>query len=147
LFHAFFWILAFLPWLPSLAEQFRVSGELRQDLPGWEKVVSIEAMRSVALVAGKFIFGVLDLRFTLFFATGGLLFLLIASFGIGSRVLPQTALLHAFRKAKLKVTQKNTQDLTVILIWLIVPLATAWLVSLVVPILHPKRVLFLLPAF
>jgi mannosyltransferase len=147
LYHAAFWLLGFLPWLPFLFEQLSVSGELRQQLPGWEKVVSIEAVRSVAMVIGKFMFGVLDLRFSLFFASGTLLFLIILTFGFSSLFLPKDFFHQALRKAKGASDQKIIHDLSIAFIWFVVPLATAWLVSLVVPILHPKRVLFLLPAF
>lgn len=152
-FHAIFWVLGFLPWLPSLWEQFQVGGQLRSTLPGWEQVVSIDSLRSIALVFGKFTFGVLDLEFTLFFFLGMMLVLLPMIYSgalIKSKRLPFLKRLHSFLPKNIRPRKTALKDLTIpttLLIWLLVPLATAWLVSLQVPVLRPKRVLFLLPAF
>jgi mannosyltransferase len=146
-YQALFWILGFLPWLPSFMAQFAVGGELRQQLPGWDKVVSIDAVRSLALVLGKFMFGVLDLRFSLFFVAGALVMLIITGFGMATLFFPKHSFLKVLQKIKPTQQSKITHDISVVFIWLVIPLITAWLISFVVPVLHPKRVLFLLPAF
>lgn len=132
--------LSFLPWLPSFYAQLRVGGEWREQLPGWENVVSFSQLKSVLLVAGKFLFGVINLESTLFFlvslgAFGGLV-----GWGIWSyvRAIP----------VKQRFSQLVTdRTLATLLIWLVIPLLTAWLVSFWIPVVQPKRVLYLLPAF
>lgn len=156
-YHALFWILGFLPWLPSFFDQFAVGGEVRAQLPGWDKVVSIDAVRSLALVVGKFMFGVLDLRFSLLFIAAALFIICILKIGVGVALLPKTMsqrvrawfekILRLQKNNPLAVPANYTQAITIVLIWLVVPLLSAWLISFVVPVLHPKRVLFLLPSF
>ena len=125
---------AFLPWLPSFLEQLRVGGEVRVNLPGWEDVVGVPQAKSLILVAGKFLFGVLDIELTPFFL---LMPIIIAGlFGLS---------LFVIRK---QLWRKVLTDKSLLLIfWLFVPLLTSWLVSFIVPVVQPKRVLYLLPAF
>lgn len=156
-YHALFWILGFLPWLPSFMDQFAVGGEVRAQLPGWDKVVSIDAVRSLALVVGKFMFGVLDLRFSLLFIGTALIILCILKIGVSVALLPKTVAqkLHSWfdkvlkrkKVASLQLPTGYSLAVKILLIWLVMPLLSAWLISFVVPVLHPKRVLFLLPSF
>lgn len=125
--------LGFVPWLPSFLEQLAVGETVRQRLPGWEKVVSISQTKSPALVVGKFIYGVMNIEPTFFFITS---FLIISTTFIYLIYLNWTK----FKKIK---TLKN---LSLICSWLILPLLLAWIVSFWVPVIRPKRVLFLLPA-
>lgn len=120
----------FVPWLPSLLEQLRVGQLLRVQLPGWEKVVAIPQFKSLPLTAGKFIFGVLNLDLNVGFILATLVVLALTSYLVWHN--------------KKELTSKRCMAL---FIWLVVPLLTAWLISFVVPILQPKRVIFLLPAF
>jgi hypothetical protein len=53
---------AFLAWLPMFLAQLQAGQTLRTDLPGWEKVVSFDQIKSLALTGGKFLFGVTDLE-------------------------------------------------------------------------------------
>jgi hypothetical protein len=123
---------AFLPWLQIFQLQLAAGGEGRQSLPGWESVVSIPQLKSIPLVAGKFIYGVLDLSPTPFFVlTGGALLL------VGSWILYQLWR----QKKKLELSQVQ-----LLLVWFLVPLISAWIVSFWIPVVQPKRVLFLLPA-
>ncbi len=125
--------LGFLPWLPSFFEQLKVGSSVRNKLPGWEQVVSITQLKSPALVGGKFIYGVMNIEPTPFF--------IISSFWL---LLTMGYLLYL----NLNNLQKNKaqKKLVLILAWLILPLLSAWLVSFWVPVVRPKRVLFLLPA-
>jgi mannosyltransferase len=123
----------FLPWLPEFLNQLREGQGLRQNLPGWEEVVSFSQAKSLALVGGKFVFGVLDLDLNIIYlGAAGLLF---------ASIVTTT---YFFLKKKM---YRTWQPLFLLFCWLIVPLFTAWLVSFVVPVVQPKRVLFCLPAF
>lgn len=123
--------LLLLPWLPKFFEQLAVGTQLQSQLPGWSQVVSIPQLKVLPLVYGKFLFGVLNIEPT------SVWFLLpVVCLGLCGGIL----LLN-----KLSASQKRAVLTT--LLWLVVPVVTAWLVSFVVPVLRPKRVLFTLPAF
>lgn len=126
--------VGFLPWLPMFFNQLHAGQSLRTQLPGWEKVVSFDQFKSLALTVGKFLFGVFDLDFSLAF---------LAAFG----VFVALVLWVGWQMWTKKELQKNTQKWLPLLCWLLLPVGLAWLVSFVVPVLQPKRVLFALPAF
>jgi mannosyltransferase len=130
---AFLIALGFAPWLPSFLEQLRVGGTVREKLPGWDQVVSITQLKSPALVVGKFIYGVMNIEPTLFF---GITFLLVAL---------TFSYLFYLNLNKFKKT-KALKNLILVSSWLFLPLLLAWIVSFWVPVIRPKRVLFLLPA-
>jgi len=126
------WLIGFLIWLPRFWTQLKVGSLVRQQLPGWEQVVSAPQFKALSLVWGKFVFGVLDLEVNLMFGLISLVVLAGLSYlGLQSLQLP---------------TRKR-QPLAVLLIWLVLPIVSAWLVSFWIPVLSPKRVLFTLPAF
>jgi uncharacterized membrane protein len=127
----------FLPWLPFFLEQLQVGGKLREQLPGWESVVSFSQFKSLPLTLGKFVFGVMDLDLTptLIFMSGAL----VIVGGIAGHEL--------IKNRQYKKWLQLGSPMTLFLIWLLVPLVASWLVSFVVPVVQPKRVLFLLPAF
>jgi mannosyltransferase len=124
--------LAFLPWVPEFLNQLHAGQDLRKDLPGWEQVVSFTQMKSLALVGGKFIFGVLDLDLNKTYLFAALL--LVALF---------VAVGIIFVKRK---QHQEWTPLFFLFAWLVVPILTAWCISFVVPVVQPKRVLFSLPA-
>ncbi|MBT3250160.1 MAG: hypothetical protein HN846_00575 [Candidatus Pacebacteria bacterium] len=130
---AFLITLGFIPWLPSFLEQLRVGGTVRERLPGWDKVVSITQLKSPALVVGKFIYGVMDIELTSFFITSFVLIALISSY------------LFFANLVKIKKT-KALKSFILIFSWMIIPLVLTWIVSFWIPVVRPKRVLFLLPA-
>ncbi|MBP9820347.1 glycosyltransferase family 39 protein [Candidatus Woesebacteria bacterium] len=125
-------VLGFLPWLPTFRDQLSAGTTVRQLLPGWETVVSIPQLKSLPLVIGKFIFGVVDLSFSCQF------------------IILTTAIIFSISYLTLYIaknaTKQNRDVLIFIVSWLIVPLLLSWIVSFWVPVVQPKRVLFLLPA-
>lgn len=125
--------LTFLPWMPMFLQQLAAGGEVRQGLPGWEAVVSTPQLKSLPLVFGKFIYGVVDLQLSFFFSISGVA--LISLMGVG--------LVHLVRHRSI-LTRKPT---LLFISWLLIPLLTSWFVSFWIPVVQPKRVLFLLPAF
>lgn len=127
--------LGFLPWLPSFLEQLRVGSQLRTTLPGWENVVSISQLKGPLLVAGKFIFGVLDLEFNTFFIA-------ISVFLIGILL---TLIFFSIIHLKKSPSQKTLKNSSLFILWTLLPLLLAWIVSFWVPVIRPKRLLFMLP--
>lgn len=125
--------LLFTPWLPFLYEQLGVGAELRTRLPGWEAVVSNSALSSPLIVAGKFILGLGNLDWN---AATILPFLTVVITTILLFIL-------SWRSSNLKLKKQ----LLLIFGWLSVPFIAAWLVTWFIPIISPKRLLFLLPAW
>jgi len=135
----FVWLLAglsFLPWIPTFLAQLAVGQTWRQIMPGWSSVVSLPQVKALPMVLGKFIFGVIDLEVnTPFIIMTGFLVLLMINSSLW--------MFKDWRSSKLI----KDNSLVLLLCWLIIPLLSTWLVSFVVPVLSPKRVLFLLPSF
>jgi mannosyltransferase len=125
-------ITLFLPWLPTFLLQLAEGGVVREQLPGWAEVVSTPQLKALPLVAGKFLFGVVSLDPTPLFLLPVLLIAALVIF----LLLKRNSL-------------RNLPELPEfsLIIWLVVPLLTAWIISFWVPVVQPKRVLFLLPAF
>ncbi|NCN87288.1 MAG: hypothetical protein GW941_00145 [Candidatus Pacebacteria bacterium] len=142
--------LSFLPWLPSFLGQLQEGGSVREQLPGWDKVVSISQIKAISLTFGKFIYGVLNIDFTLMFTITTLVlgfFVLIIYKDVDKK-----GAVNYFKSLFIKTTskkenQKHFQSLITILIAFFIPLLTAWIISFWVPVLRPKRVLYLLPFF
>ncbi|MBQ6449777.1 glycosyltransferase family 39 protein [bacterium] len=125
-------IIAFLPWLPAFLDQLQAGQTLRLTFPGWENIVSFTFVRSSLLTVAKFIYGVLDVEVNFFFVAGTLLIVVLMCMAI-------------FTQFHLLVKQKRIWfQLTIILI---LPFLAASLISLFVPVVQPKRVIFLLPFF
>ena len=121
----------FLVWLPSFWAQFQAGSALRISFPGWENIVSFGPIRSVALTLGKFIFGWRDLSYSPFFIILAILLVILAGFLL-------------WQKARLLYQDKKTQS-GVLLLSFVGPFVLAWLISFFVPIIQPKRVIYLLP--
>lgn len=131
------WLLSgimFLPWIPIFLQQLAVGGSWREMMPGWESVVSLTQTKALPLVLGKFIFGLGDLEFNTFYLLS-LIFILL---------LLINATLWFFRSFSLKEIVKDKSFLLPV-IWFVVPLLSAWLVSFFVPVVRPKRLLLILP--
>jgi len=123
-----FSIMAFVPFIPIFLKQLAEGGNVRNSLPGWDQVVSINQLKALPLVFGKLIFGILPLDIN------PIIVLLTTLLGISA----VGATFYVFKNYK-------KYNLKIFFYWLVVPLLTAWLVSFVVPVIRPKRLLFLLP--
>ena len=140
--------LTFLPWVPSFLGQLQEGGSVRQQLPGWDKVVSITQVKAISLTFGKFIYGVLDINLTVLFVITTITLLLVIL--LIYKDLDKKDLFSYFKNiitTKTKSKQEILKPLFVLLIAFFVPLITAWIISFWVPVLRPKRVLYLLPFF
>jgi uncharacterized membrane protein len=131
-------IVGFLFWIPTFLQQLEAGNLVRKNLPGWEKVVSTPQIKAIPLIFGKFIFGNLDIEPNQYFIIFG--FLVLAPMTI----LLSIKLKNQFKNKEILANQKN---MLFLLSWLVLPLLTSWLVSFVVPVVSPKRLLYLLPAF
>jgi hypothetical protein len=123
--------VAYLAWWPMFWQQLEAGTLLRQTFPGWEEVVSFSILRAPALTFGKFLFGVIDLE-----VTGVFLLITIVFVGLCLACLGKSGWLS------------KTANRSKIYLWfyfLILPFLLASIVSLVVPVIQPKRVIFLLP--
>lgn len=116
-----------LPWLPLFIEQLHVGQALQTNLPGWSQVVSIPFFKALPLTIAKLILG------RIYFGVEPITIILITLIGAGSLWLVYEA--------------RNSQHLRFIGMWLLIPAVSAWLVSLVIPVIEPKRLLFVLPAW
>lgn len=125
--------LLYLPWIPRFFQQLQAGQLLRESLPGWENVVSLSQLKAIPLTLGKFYFGIINLNFNALF--------LIISCIVGALAL---SLAHNFF-LRAKSPQKKNFVLIVLLFFL--TFFTAWVVSFFVPVIRPKRLLFLLPLF
>ncbi len=126
--------LGFLPWLPTFIKQLQTGQRLRQTLPGWEKVVSLPQLKALPLTIAKFVFGLSNLETNYFYVTAASL---IALFTLGLTI----STIRLIRRKHIKLTKLLT-----VTTWFVVPLLTSWTVSFWVPVVRPKRLLFLLPS-
>lgn len=126
-------VLLFLPWLPSFMDQLEAGQKLRADLPGWEMVVSTPQLKALPLTFGKFLYGVVDLEVTPVFAIAPVLII--------------ATLMFNFVYLRSSNPKLDRRFMWALFCWVGMSIITAWLVSFVVPVLQPKRVLFALPGF
>ncbi|MCB9812833.1 MAG: glycosyltransferase family 39 protein [Pseudomonadales bacterium] len=135
-------ILGFLPWIPTLLLQLEAGGMVRKNLPGWENVVSIPQLKAIPLVIAKFIFGVLNVDPNLFYISFGLLILLLFFVLLFLKINEnrQGIFHHLF-------AYKDNSNLAFTIYWFLLPLLTSWIVSIFIPVVRPKRLLYILPAF
>jgi uncharacterized membrane protein len=116
---------SFVPWVPTFTQQLQVGTSLAQTSTVWSQMVSPPMLKMLPLTAAKFMFGRIplksDIRQIIYFGIVGFLMVIACFRGLSKKSLP-------------------------IIIWLCVPIMLAWIVSIKIPILDPKRVLFCLPA-
>ncbi|NCN82892.1 MAG: hypothetical protein GW947_02895 [Candidatus Pacebacteria bacterium] len=123
----------FAPWLPMFFAQLQTGQLLRHDLPGWDTVVSVPQEKALQLVFAKFIFGLSDLSLSP-------TYLLIAGLiGLGIAFL----CIHFWPKTP----SKKRRLLALLLLWTGLPLLVGWLVSWIIPVIEPKRLLLSLAGF
>lgn len=124
----------FLPWLPSFLNQLHAGQALRVNLPGWQAVVSFDQVKSLLIIIGKFVFGVLSVQGKIFVVMTLMLVAALAALGWSFFV-------------KQRRSSAEWQTPMLLITWFALPIFLAWLVSFAVPVLQPKRVLYCLPAF
>ncbi len=129
-------ILGFAPWMPSFFGQLQAGQQLRLDLPGWESVVSFSQLKVLPLLFGKWLFGLRDLALTWPWLSS-----LVIFFGLTSYIS-----WNLWKSSENTTLRIEFQKLTKLVVgWGVIPLITAWVVSFWVPVIQPKRVLWLWP--
>lgn len=118
-------ITFFLPWIPGFLEQLRVGTTLQHSLPGWAEVVSSPQWKALPLVLLKYMGGGKEISFTFFDAL---------YFGVPLFIIAALLLKH-YKKIPVYLWY-----------WSGVSIILSWLVSFLVPVISPKRVMFALPA-
>lgn len=117
----------FIPWLPSFLKQLQIGRSLTYSLPGWGEAVSLPVIKAIPLVFAKFFLGRMTIDDKLIYAL--LILLLIIIF----LILTFKAYVnkHFYFFASL----------------FFLPLISVLVVSVFLPIIEPKRLLFILPFF
>jgi 4-amino-4-deoxy-L-arabinose transferase-like glycosyltransferase len=119
--------LFFLPWLPTFVAQLRAGTTLTLTLPGWSSAVATPQLKALPLTVAKFLVGPVTFH-------GNRVFLIVTGVLL---VLTVWACIPSLGDKKNRFAWY----------WIGVPLLGAWLLSFFIPIIQPKRVLFVLPAF
>lgn len=120
-------VFLFFPWLPSFIKQFQTGTSLIETLPGWGEAVSVPIIKVIPLIFVKFFIGKVTIDNK--FIYGFIGFLLISMF-----------LYLAKRAVKVK-------NYLLFFCLFFIPLIVSFAVTIFIPILEPKRILFTLPFF
>jgi mannosyltransferase len=120
-------VLLFLPWLPTFLKQLATGTGWLTSTPGWGSVVSPPLIKMLPLTLIKLVYG----RLIIDPVPKDMLLLALW-------LLPLLVMLRSY---------KRWFNHAWLLVWIVVPLCTAFIVSLKIPVLDPKRVLYILPAF
>lgn len=118
-------VLGFLPWLPSFLEQVGIGTSLASASPVWSTIVSPPLLKMIPLVYLKFIFGRIPFDPTVI----QILFAFLALVGV-------TVTFSRLRRG---------QSGLIVIGLTLLPVLFAFIISVFVPVLDPKRVLFCLP--
>jgi uncharacterized membrane protein len=125
-----FWLL----WFPGFWPQWQISQQLQRTLPGWSNVVSPPSLKAGLLTAAKFVVGVVPIDWRWQDA------LLIA--------IPYGLLAASLAKWWWSWRTKlfgHAHWALAVFVSLLAGFLCAWIATGIVPIMAPKRVLFLLP--
>ncbi len=120
-------IILFLPWIPSFITQLKNGTGLLTVLPGWGEAVSTPVYKALPLVFIKFFIGRITIDNRVIYAS---------VFSI---------LLILFIYLLIKVIKAGRYKLTILLF--IIPILLSWLTSFFIPVIDPKRLLFVVPFF
>jgi len=132
--NSLFLILCYLPWLPMFLTQLKTGMLATQALPGWGELVNLSFFKAIPLTFVKFSIGRIIIFNKIVYA--GVAGIIIGLYGF---LILRTV--RGWIKDKLK------DGRGVLVVWFLLPLVTAWLVSLFVPNFQPFRLLLILPAF
>lgn len=124
----------FLPCLPLLYLQLRTGSQATFSLPGWGTLVNLSVFKALPLTFVKFAIG----RITIFDKK-------IYALAMGILFLVYSFLLA--KGFRLKKKWQISKSLLVVSLWLVLPVAMAWMISVFLPNYQPFRLLFVLPAF
>ena len=127
-------LLLFLPWLPMFLTQIEVGRGATKILPEWGRLVNLSFLKALPLTFIKFSIG----RITIFNKT---FYAFVSAFLL---IVYGLILLKGFLKGR-KFFIDHLR--WVILLWFLIPIVIAWLLSFFIPNYQPFRLLLVLPAF
>ncbi len=120
--------LIYLPWLPLFWSQLVNGMNANQYLPGWGNLLSLDPLKAIPLIFLKFIVGRISFENQYLYEVVAIL--VLGYFGF---------LIFLSLRSKL--------DIKPISFWLFIPIMITWLISFLIPINQPFRLLFAVPAF
>lgn len=121
-------ILGILPWLPFLIQQLQNGVKADQYLPGWSNLLNVDPLKAIPLIFIKFGIGRISIDNNLLYGFIALLVYIIFGYLILQAI-------------------KSKLNLKPILTWGFIPIILTFLISFIVPMNQPFRLLFILPAF
>jgi len=124
---------SFLPFLPIFLHQLQAGQRLRTTIPGWELVVSHPQLEALPLTYSKFIYGVIPLDINITFVS--------ISLAILALCLILLALLHQYYRKQ----EKSLKNWYFLLFLIIFSTLIPWLISFWIPVIQPKRVMYIQP--
>lgn len=122
-------LIFFTPWLPAFLKQLKIGTDLTRTLPGWSGAVSPQSLTSLPIVFSKFVLGRITVDNKLTYG------LLVFGLFCGYLYLAYLCYVH-----------KRRQSVPLSL-FLVGPILAAFIISWVIPVLAPQRVIFSLPFF
>jgi 4-amino-4-deoxy-L-arabinose transferase-like glycosyltransferase len=120
--------LFFGVWFLGFREQLAVGNDLRSTLPGWDQVVSLPQAKAFFLTLGKFVSGRLPLDLS-----------------VRHTVLVGIPLALLLAGGSLSGWKNRSSVFMAAALIFCLPLMLTWIFSFFIPVLEPKRVLYLLP--
>ena len=130
--------LSLTPWLPHFIKQFQGGVDLPSIWPEWKNISSVSAWKAFPLTYAKFMLGRITFSPKLLYA--GLI-------AIGSIFFLPSIFVNFIDIGRSKLRLKLKTDILVVVLWLVIPIIIAWLLSFWVPINGPWRLLLTIPAF
>lgn len=124
IYYSLFTLVLYLPWGPQFLRQLQTGTHIDQYLPGWREVLAIGPVKAIPLVLFKLVAGRIDFVSRIGYAL--YIGFVLAVLGV-SLVLAKTKRWF-------------------LLSWVFVPLLSAIVISLVIPLTQPFRLIFILPA-
>ncbi len=122
-------ILFFLPWLPQFLKQLNSGGNLIEILPAWKNLAALSPLKSIPLLFFKFSLGNVSFGNKVFYFLVILIIFLFFGFLFW------------------QVFKKISTEKVFVINWLLAPILVVWLISFVIPMFQPFRLLFTIVPF
>jgi mannosyltransferase len=117
-------MLLFSPWFPEFTKQLNAGVNIDTYLPGWRSILGLEPLRAIPLTLFKLVAGRIDFISQMFYAVYLTFVLAVVGFAI------------------LLVRRSRT----LLVMWVGLPLVTTWIITFVIPVNQPFRLIIILPA-
>ncbi len=126
-------VLAFMSQIPIMLKQLEYLRTIRQELPSIEEVIVLPSQSFLPFLIGTFVYGIMEFDFNPMQSFPGILIIAIA------------AMLTAINYTSMK--KETIRMLKFSASSFIIPVFVLLLISLFLPVIQPRGVLFLLPVF